>query len=83
MFAHFCAKGCLQFILWIKCCCILVFAHFGAKGCLLSLIVDLMLLSFCVCSFWCRGLPLIHDCGLNVAVFLCLLIFVSRVDFNL
>ena len=40
------------------------------------MIVDLMLLYSCVCSFWCRGLPLIVDCELNVAVFLWLLILV-------
>ena len=47
------------------------------------MIVDLMLLYSYVCSFWCRGLPLIYDCGFNVAVFLCLLILVPRVAFNI
>ena len=42
-----------------------------------------MAVFFCVCSFWYRGLTLIYDCGLNVAVFLCLLIIVLVVAFNL
>ena len=47
------------------------------------MIVDLMLLYSCVCSFWCRGLLLIYDRGFNVAVFLCLLILVPRVATNI
>ena len=58
-------------------------ALFGADGCLEYMIADLMLLYSCVCSFWCRGLPLIYDCGFYVAVFLCLLILVPRVAFNI
>ena len=45
--------------------------------------VDLMLLNSCVSSLLYQWLPLIYDCGLNVAVFLCLLIIVPRVAFNL
>ena len=47
------------------------------------MIVDLILLYSCVGLFGCRGLPLIYDRGFNVAVFLCLLILVVRVAFNL
>ena len=47
------------------------------------MIVDLMLLYSCVCSLLCQGLPLIVDCEFNVAVFLCLLILVPRVAFNI
>ena len=47
------------------------------------MIVDFMLLYSCVCSLLCRGLPLIYDCGLNVAVFVYLLIFVPGFFFNL
>ena len=46
------------------------------------MIVVEMLLYSCVCSLLCRGLHLIVDCGLNVAVFLYLLIIVPRVAFN-
>ena len=60
-----------------------MFAHFGAEGCHEYMIADLMLLYSYVCSFWCRGLPLIYDRGFNVAVFLCLLILVPMIAFNL
>ena len=30
-----------------------------------------MAVFFCVCSFWYRGLTLIYDCGLNVALYSC------------
>ena len=44
------------------------------------MIVDLMLLYSCDGPFGCRGLPLIYDCGFNVAVFLFLLILVPMVS---